>query len=114
MSGLQLPESKASYMTKTNDSILISSPIEVTKQQKGQIGIYLKGLRKPNDRLNVQFIPVPNLQAIRLEWTMVGAILYLEVTKGKIINVGQHIGTLRWQPFELQGKMMDATRTIRF
>jgi len=105
MTGLQLTESTASYLLKNDDSILINSPIFITKHARGQIGIHLRGLRKPDARLNVRFIPGPNIQAIRLDWTLDGAILYIDVTKGKSINVGQHIGTLRWQQFEQLGKM---------
>jgi len=114
MSGLQLQASKPSYLTKINDSTHIASPISTAKNHKGIIGLHMQGLRKPDEKITVKFIPAPNIQVTRLEWTFNGAVLYMILSKGKTINVGQHIGVLRWQPFEQMGKMLDATRTVRF
>jgi len=114
MTGLQLMEKTASYILKADDSVLINSPIFITKYNKGQIGIHLRGLRKPDNRLNVRFISGSNIQAIKLDWTLDGAILYVQVMKDKLINVGQHIGTIRWQPFQQLGKMQAASHSIKF
>jgi len=81
-------------MSKVDESILITSPIFITKYTKDQIGIHLKGLIKPDTRLNVRFTPGPNILATKLDWTLNGAILYFQVMKDKPINVGQRIGTI--------------------
>ena len=105
MNGLELTENSASYMSKVDDSILITSPIFTTQYTKGQIGLHLRGLLKPDTRLSIRFIPGPNILATKLDWTFNGAILYFQVMKDKLIHVGQRIGTIHWQPFEQPGKM---------
>jgi len=67
MNGLELTENSASYMSKVDESILITSPIFVTKYTKGQIGIHLRGLLQPDTRLSVRFTPGPNILAIKLD-----------------------------------------------
>jgi len=114
MSGLQLREIKSSYMVQANDAIHIKSPVEITKQHKGPIGLHLQGPCKPEDRLNAQFRPTLNVKATRLEWIMDGAILYVEISKGKIIHVGQLLGTLRWQTYEQQRMILETSYNIRF
>ena len=88
MNELELTENSASYMSKVDDSILIISPIFITKYTKGEIGIHLRGLLKPDTRLSIQFIPGLNILATKLYWTLNGAILYFQIMKEKPINVG--------------------------
>ena len=94
MNGLELTENSASCMSKVDDSILITSLIFTTRYTKGQIGLHLKGLLKPDTRLSIRFIPGPNILATKLDWTSNGAILYFQVMKDKLIHVGQRIGTI--------------------
>jgi len=42
MNGLELTENLASYMSKVDDSILITSPIFTPRYTKGQIGLQIK------------------------------------------------------------------------
>jgi len=114
MSGLHLQEKSSSYMTKLDDSITIMSPIFIPRHTKGQIGIHLEGRIKPDARLNVRFTPGPNVLAIKLDWTLSGAILYFQVMKDTHINVGQGIGKLHWQPFEQPGKIQSYSKSIKF
>jgi len=114
MNGLELTENSASYMSKVDDSILITSPIFITKYSKGQIGIHLRGLIKPYIRLSARFTPGPNFLATKLDWTLNGAILYFQAMKDKPINVGQRIGTIHWQPFEQPGIMQPSSHSITF
>ena len=102
------------YMTKLDDSITIISPLFISRHPKGQIGIHLEGLIKPDDRLSVRFTPGPNVLATKLDWTLNGAILYFQVMKDTPINVGQRIGTLYSQPFEQPGKTQPSSRSIKF
>jgi len=76
MNELNLREKFSPYLTKIDDSITIISPIFISRHTKGQIGIHLEGLIKPDARLNVRFTPGPNVLAIKLDWTLNGAILY--------------------------------------
>jgi len=114
MNGLELTENSASYMSKVDDSILITSPRFITKYTRGQIGIHLRGLLKPDNRLSIRFIPGPNILATKVDWTLNGAILCVQVTKDKPINVGQRIGTIHWQTFEQPGKMQTSSHSIKF
>jgi len=45
MTELQLQHPKASYLHQTNDGIQIRSPITITQQIKGTIGIHLKDFK---------------------------------------------------------------------
>jgi len=114
MNGLELTENSASYMSKVDDSSLITSPIFTPRYTKGQIGLQLRGLLKPDTRLSVRFIPGPNILATKLDWTFNGAIVYFQVMKDKPIYVGQRIGTIHWQPFEQPGKMQPSSYSIKF
>jgi len=114
MNGLELTENSASYMPKVDDSIPINSPIVITKYTKSQIGIHLRGLLKPDISLCVRFTPGPNILATKLDWTLNGAILYFQVMKDKLINVGQRIGTIRWQLFEQPEKMQPSNHSTKF
>jgi len=91
-------------MSKVDNTILITFPIFITKYTKGQIGIHLRGLLKPDIRLSVRFSPGPNILATKLDWTLNGAILYFPVMKDKPITVRPRIGTIHWQPFQQPGK----------
>ena len=112
MNGLELTDKPASYMREERDGIQIISPVAITNA-KGQIGLHLQGLCKPKNRLNLQFTPTPNVLAIKLEWSVSGAILYFQPTKNTV-KVGQPIGTLSWQPYAQMGKTQPTTNTIRF
>jgi len=100
MPELKLKASKPSYLTSINDAIHITSSISTAKNHKGIIGIHMQGLRKPDEQLTVKFEPAQNIQATRLKWTYNGAVLYITVSKGTIINVGQHLGVLKGQSLE--------------
>jgi len=114
MSGLNLREKFSSYMTKLDDSITIISPLFISRHTKGKIGIHLEGLIKPDARLSVRFTPAPNVLALKLDWTLNGAILYFQVMKDTPINAGQRIETLYWQPFEQPGKIQPSSQSIKF
>jgi len=114
MNGLELTENSASYMSKVDDSILITSPILIPCYTKGQIGLQIRGLLKPNARLSIRFIPGPNILATKLNWTFNGANLYFQVMKDKLIHVAQRIGIIHWQPFEQPGKMQPSSHSIKF
>ena len=114
MPQLQLISTDVSYLTNTRDTILIQSPITITQQQKGDIGIHLKGLRTSDVKILVKSTPAPNIQVTRLQWTMNGAILYIDFSKDIVITAGQHIGILQWQPFEQQTAVQDTTYTVSF
>ena len=74
------------------------------RYNKGQNGLHLRGLLKPDTRLSIRFIPGINILATKLDWTFNGGILYFQVMKDKLIHVGQRIGTIHSQPFEQPGK----------
>jgi len=114
MNGLHLREKFSSCMAKIDDSINITSPIFISRHTKGHIGIHLEGLIKPDTRLNIRFTPGPNVLAIKLDWTLSGAILCFQIMKDTPINVGQRIGTLSWQPFEQPGKIPPSRQSIKF
>jgi len=114
MNGLELTENSASYMSKVDDSSLITSPMFTPRCTKGQIGLHVRGLLKPDTRLSIRFIPGPNILATKLDWTFNGAIVYFQVMKDKPIYVGQRIGTIHWQPFEQPGKMQPSSYSIKF
>jgi len=67
MPQLQLISTDVSCLTNTIDAILIRSPIPITKQQKGDIGIHLKNLRPSDDKILVKFTPAPNIRVTRLQ-----------------------------------------------
>jgi len=104
MTGLQLRDVKSSYMVQANDAIHIKSPVEIPKQHKGPIGLHLQELCKPENRLTVQFRPTFNVKATRLHWTMDGTILYIDISKGQMIHVGQLLGTLNGRPMNNRGR----------
>ena len=81
MNGLHLREKFSSCMAKIDDSINITSPIFISRHTKGHIGIHLEGRIKPDTRLNIRFTPGPNVLAIKLDWTLSGAILYFQIKK---------------------------------
>jgi len=114
MNGLELAENSASYMSKVDDSILITSPTYITKYTNGQLVIHLRGLLKPDTRLSIHFTPWHNILAAKLDWTLDGAIVYFHVMKDKLIHVGHRIGTIHWQPFEQPGKMQTSSHSIKF
>jgi len=81
MPQLQLISTDVSHLTNTWDTILIRSPIPITRQHEGDIGIHLKDLRTSDDKVLVKFTPAPNIRVTRLQWTMNGAIFTLTSPK---------------------------------
>jgi len=114
MNALELTENLASHMSKVDDSILITFPLFTPRYTKGQIGLQLRGLLKPDTWLSIRFITGPNILAIKLDWTFNGAILYFQVRKDRLIHVGQRIGTIHWQPFQQPGRLQPSSHFIRF
>jgi len=94
MPEFKLKNPQASYLSKLNDGIQIRSPISLTEQNKGPIGIHLQGLRKPNRRMILKFYPRTNVSAEKLLWTLDGAILYVAFPETSTITCGRILGNL--------------------
>jgi len=45
---------------------------------------------------------------------MDGAIIYINITKGQVIYVGQLLGVLKWQKYEQQGLILDTSDRLTF
>ena len=94
MPDFKLKTPQSSYVSELNGEIQIRSPISLTKQNKGPIGIYLQGLQKPNRRMILKFHPQNNVLADYLMWTVDGAILYVNFPEPSAITCGRILGKL--------------------
>jgi len=74
----------------------------------------MPGLHRLPDRLTIKFEPAPKVIAMRLQLTHDGAILYMNVIKGKSLTLGQHLGILKGQPFEQRGQELATNKTVVF
>jgi len=84
---LKIPQ--ASYSSELHDGIQIRSPISLTEQNKGPIGIHLQGLRRPDRRMILKFHPRTNVSVDKLLWTLDGAILYVTFPEASTITCGR-------------------------
>ena len=94
MPEFKLKTPQASYLSELNNGIQIRSPISLTEQNKGPIGIHLQGLRRPNRRMILKFHPRTNVSADKLLWTLDGAILYVAFPEASTITCGRILGNL--------------------
>jgi len=95
MSKFTLHPPKPSYIKEQEDAIHIFSPINTAKNYKGNIGLHLPGLQKPDAPKSIVFTPADNLQTSYIQWSPNGATIYLQTIKGKPISINQRIGTLK-------------------
>ena len=101
MPDFKLKTPQSSYVSEINGEIQIRSPISLTKQNKGPIGIYLQGLQKPNRRMILKFHPQNNVLADYLMWTVDGAILYVNFPEPSAITCGRILGKLSLHEYSL-------------
>jgi len=101
MPEIKLKTPHASYVSELNGGIQIRSPISLTKQNKGTMGIYLQGLPKPNRRMILKFHPQTNVSADYLMWTIDGAILYVNFPEASAITCGRILGKLTLHEYSL-------------
>jgi len=114
MTELQLQHPKASYLHETNDGIQIRSPITLTQQIKGPIGIHLQGFQKPKTRMILKFHPQANVSAVKLLWTLDGAVLHLTVKQGQSLTSGQILGKLTSHTYSQQGLLTTQAQKTKF
>jgi len=67
----------------------------------------MQGLHKPEGQMTIKFEPAPNVNAMKLEWSFDGSILYINISKGKTISAGQHLGVSRGKPLEQSAQVHD-------
>jgi len=109
---LKIP--KASYLSELNDGILIRSPISLTEQTKGPIGIHLQGIQRPNRRMILKFHPRINVSVDKLLWTLDGAILYVNFPETSNITCGRILGKLTLHEHSQQTPLTNQMQTSRF
>jgi len=114
MTELHIQHPKASYLHQTNDGIQIRSPITLTQQIKGTIGIHLQGFQKPKTRMILKFHPQADVSAVKLLWTLDGAILHLTVKRGQSLTSGQILGKLTSQAYSQDGLLTTQAQKNKF
>jgi len=113
MPEFKLKTPQTSYLSELNDGIQIRSPISLTEQNKGPIGIHLQGLQKPNRRMILKFYPRTNVSVEKLLWTLDGAILYVAFPEASTITCGQILGNLTLHEYS-QSAFLKPSRVTKF
>jgi len=114
MPEIKLETPQASYLSELNDGIQIRSPISLTEQNKGPIGIHLQGLRRPNRRMILKFHRRINVSVDKLLWTLDGAMLYVAFPEESTITCGRILGKLTLHEHSQQTPLINQMQTIRF
>jgi len=112
MTDCMLSEQHASYLDTQDGSINIHSPVEWNHEF--ELGVHLRGLKKPSTPCNIQFRPMSHITAHRLEWIADGAILYLHKATITPVHIRQLLGQLKWQPFIQKGLLKNNANKTTF